>query len=76
MGKPPISNAKVNPRVTDLGHYPDGTVDVRCWCEADVVRVERSLLMVGSTGPCELECTPAEISTRRPRERSPRRGLR
>ena len=59
------------PKETPLGIYKNGTVDVRCWCEAEIVNVPLEIVRAGRTGSCKYECTPADISIRARRERKP-----
>jgi|GEM_PF-6620546 hypothetical protein len=59
------------PKETPLGVYDNGTVDVRCWCEAEIVNVPLAVVRSGATGSCKHGCTPADISIRARPERRP-----
>ena len=64
------------PKERPLGVYPNGTVDVRCWCEAEIVNVPIELVRRGQTGSCKYGCGPADISLRARAERRPQAGRR
>ncbi len=67
-----MSTAKANPHMPALGLYDDGSVDVRCWCEAAVINIPRAVLMEGRTGSCVRLCGPETVSMRAPKERRSR----
>lgn len=59
------------PKERPLGVYANGTVDVRCWCEAEIVNVPVEVVRRGETASCKHGCSPRDISARAPAERRP-----
>jgi hypothetical protein len=71
LRRPGRAGPVTGPKETALGIHANGTVDVRCWCEAEIVNVPLEVVRNGKTGSCKHGCDPSMISARAPAERRP-----